>query len=421
MRSLRALAIVLAMMTPLLAFGREPPIKDSRDGAFQSELIAIVSHTEGDAYRLEEVFLKPNDALAPDAAEAGESLGVGDAISLPGFELYSYDAWGFGHDRVEHPITSDTRILLFLKRKEGDARTWEVAGYGYCFFWVDDPSNLDQLRREATTAVTLRTDWEEAAAIDDPRARVAALWPFLWNTGSTCFRVTLDEFAKAGEVAGDFVAERFPYFSSSERMSLMTSFGRFGGDKLHDVLVSHLESLRNLYPSYLPGAEADVALSKDELRAKTTVRREMSGELYYGAAGLAHFKRTSDLPFIRDLGVWAAKYGLGQTCEAVLSALQHMPNEQNVPLIEAIWREFNARAYEYNNLFPHAVTNALIAHRSRESIAVLTRLLDDPNAGENAHSSLIQIVGEDLGRNPQPWLDWAAQHLTSTTENGSPD
>lgn len=413
MRFHRLLVVALVLLIPFPAFGRISRIKDSRSAVFESELVVIVSHDEGDTYKIEEVFLQ--------TGEAQDALAVGNTVSVPGFSLFS-DAPDFNaRGVIRHEMTDDTRILLFLKRVQDKPGEWEVAGHGYCFFWVNAPSKIDTLRREATAAVSLRTEWEKAAAIEDPKARVAALWPFLWKDSWKCSLMTREELVKTGEVAGDFVAERFPFLSHSERMKLLSHFGRFGGDKLHSVLVSHLKNLQGWYPAYAPEPGPDGRLPENEWAALSANGREIWSELYYGTTGLAYFKDETDLPFIRELGLWAAKHRVKQTCDAALNAFRNMPAKDNLPVIEAIWEEFTECPYKGNELNPFDVARTLRAHKYVQTVPVLVKLLDDPKAATEARSFLAEIVGEDLGPDPLPWLDWYAEHVASTRTDDSPD
>jgi len=61
-------------------------------------------------------------------------------------------------------------------------------------------------------------------------------------------------------------------------------------------------------------------------------------------------------------------------------AFQEMPARENVPVIDAIWKEFVETEYTGDEHICYEVRRALRAHK--------------------------QIVGKDLGPDPQPWLDW---------------
>jgi hypothetical protein len=119
--------------------------------------------------------------------------------------------------------------------------------------------------------------------------------------------------------------------------------------------------------------------------------------------GLAQFKKKEDLPFIRDLALWAVKYHVKRTCVHAVLAFRSMPAKENLPVIDAIWKEFTETEYTGN---ARNVARALRAHKYPETVPVLVKLLDDPRAGSEARTFLKDIVGKDLGPDPQPWLDW---------------
>ncbi len=391
--SLLFLAAAATIFLMGLARADITPVKDSRLGVFDAELVAIVRQVAEGVFKVDEVLLK--------------TVEVGEAIEVPGFKLYVYEQepFGFGGKRVDVPITEFTRILMFLKRRPRWQDEWEVV-YGYCFFWVDDLAKVDELRKEVADALDLRERWEAARDIEDPKARVASLWPFLWDNGSACCRLTQTELQKAGEVAGDYIAERLALLSHGQRMNLLADLGLYGGEKLHSTLVSHLENRRAAYTVAVEGRDADPRAAKNEWQALTSQAREMWGELYYGLAGLAKFKDENDLPFIRDLALWAVRYRVKQTCDAALSAFRFMPAKENLPVIDAIWKEFTQTPYDGNELNPFDVARTLRAHKYPETVPVLVKLVDDLKAGSEARAFLKDIVGKDLGPDPGPWLDW---------------
>jgi hypothetical protein len=383
------LGVALLLLSAPDSYARIVPPRDPREGILDASLVAIVKQAGPDTFEIQEAFL--GDAE------------VGDTIRLPGFRLYTVQM--YGPEKVE-PIAPDTRVLVFLRRGEKDPTKWEVTDYGYCFFWVHGPGQVDRLRKTGSDALSLRRSWERARDIADERQRVGALWPYLWNHGVSFLRHTLDELAKTGPVAGDYIAERLPSMSYGERATLVLDLGRFGGQHLHTVLIEHLRAQQKLYEDFLAlrGPEARV-LIEDWATAPTELRN-IRGELYYGLAGLAGFRDPLDLPYVRELTLWAIKYRLRQTCGAALHAFRDMPDRANVPVIEAIWKEFSTRPYEGNALSAFDVTGSLRTHKFPETVPVLVQLLGDEHAGREARSFLAKIVGRDLGAEPRAWLDW---------------
>jgi hypothetical protein len=134
--------------------------------------------------------------------------------------------------------------------------------------------------------------------------------------------------------------------------------------------------------------------------------KEIYGELYYGLAGLASFKDQADLPFMRELAMWAVGRRFKQTCDAALSAFRTMPDEANLPVINAIWREFSSRQFPGNELISLDVVRTLRTHVYSAAVPLLVGFLKDAHAGSEAREALGQIVGQDLGQDPDDWMDW---------------
>jgi hypothetical protein len=145
--------------------------------------------------------------------------------------------------------------------------------------------------------------------------------------------------------------------------------------------------------------------------------KDMWGELYYGLAGLASFRDKKDLPFVRQLALWAVDRRFKQTCDAALGAFANMPESANLPVIDAIWEEFSTRPYQGNALSPFDVTRSLRAHRFPETVPILAKLLSDEKAGNEARTFLSEIVGEDLGKDPNVWLEWYELHKKGSSDS----
>src|SRR5256886_6718597 len=136
--------------------------RDFSYGVLDAELVVIVHQESHSKFIVEEVFL-------------GNASG-GDSIKLPGFRLFTEQR--YGPDTVE-PITSGTRILLFLHHKKDAPAAWEPTYFGNCFFWVQDSQQVSQLRNMVEQPVGLRRGWGETAPPPKPSPTAGGLGPFL--------------------------------------------------------------------------------------------------------------------------------------------------------------------------------------------------------------------------------------------------
>lgn len=382
-----SLFIILAL--PDTSSAKLIPRRDPRAGVLDANLVVLVKQEVSDQFQIEEVYL-------------GESK-PGDVINLPGFKLFTYQQ--YGPDIIE-PITPDTRILFFLEHKEGDMSAWGITAYGYCFFWVHNLDKVDDLRKMARDSLALRTSWEAARDQPDERSRVEALWPFLWNNDGYFLRHTEAELKKVGSVAGDYIAQQFYAMTHNQRMELVRELGFYASSYSRQVLLKHLKKVQHTYETFLeqhgPNAKSlieDWNTAPDEIK-------NIYGELHYGLAGLAKFKDRSDLPYIRELALWAIRYRFKQTCDAALEAFESMPDRANLPVIDSIWSEFSVRPYRGNELTSWEVVRALHAHIYPEAVPLLVRFLDDRQTKQQAREALKEIAGIDMGKDPKAWLDW---------------
>lgn len=366
--------------------------RDPRDAILDAELVVIVHQQAAGEFQVDEVFLG--------------NVTKGDSLVLPDFKLFTQQT--HGPDIID-PITPDTRILLFLQHKKDAPQAWEPTSYGNSFFWVQDAQLLEQLRSTARFAVELRRTWQAAADIADPAQRAAALWPFLsWRDyGPNFFEHTNAELKKAAPAGGDLIAERFADMSPGDRSMLYKDAGDYGSEELHQTLRNHLMLQLRLY---------EKAVSAWKLRPEDVLSnwntlpenvKDISGEIYYGLAGLASFHDRSDLPDIREIARWAVHYHLEQTSEAALGAFRTMPDQANLPVISLIQEKFAIHAVENDTQsFNIELIRSLCTHKFPETVPVLAPFVTDGFAGREAQAALADIAGQDLGDSPESWLSW---------------
>jgi hypothetical protein len=364
---------------------------DYRNGILDAELVIIVLQHSPDGFRVGEVFLG--------------NANKGDSIELPGFRLFTEQRYG---PDIAEPITADTRVLLFLHHKKDAPAVWEPTYFGYSFFWVQDPTQLIQLERTAEQAVALRRRWEEAANISDLRRRAEALWPFLSmkDYGPDFLEHTKSALRNISPVSGDYFAEQFDNMPRWNRADLFKEAGAYGGDKLHRTLTNYIAAQQQLYESSAWTYKLD---HNDALTSWNTMPenvKDITGDIYYGLAGLASFQRRDDLPMIQEIARWAIKYGLEQTCEAALEAFRIMPDRDNLPVISLIWRKFPLGSGNGDEVFHVDFIHTLCAHKFAQTVPLLAPFVTDRFAGADAQVALSEIVGRDLGETPQRWLDW---------------
>jgi hypothetical protein len=379
------------------------PRRDPLDGALDATLIAIIKQQSPDTFRIEESFLG--------------DIGVGELLALPGFSLVVQDfsVPVAGVERIE-PIHHDTRILVFLKPAKNG--TWDVAGFGNCYFWSHNPGKLDSLRAMGVSALNLRRSWETARGLRDQRQRVEALWPFLWSHNGSCLKQTKAALRDAGSIAGDYIAEQLPRMTYQQKILLLKDFGEYHSEPLHVALISELKGQKAAWEKLLNrrGEFAGYGAVDPPERAHYSVRRpqdaeadeaeDIYGVLFYGFEGLAGFRDRNDLPFIRESALWGVKYRFKQLDDAALGALREMPDQANIPVIEAIWKEYSKKPWIGNELAPFDVMLTLKAHRFPEAIPLMAQFVNVGFAQEMAQQFLRDITGLDLGNDTNAWLEW---------------
>jgi len=380
------------------------PKRDPLDGALDATLIVIMKREAPGIFRVEESFLG--------------AVGVGDLLQLPDFKLAVEDSShpAAGVERIE-PIHNNTRILVFLKPAEIQSLGWDVAGPGNCYCWSHDPGNLDSLRAMALSALDLRRAWEAARDLPDERQRVEALWPYLWSPGFTCHQQTKAALRKIGAVAGDYIAEQLNGMTYRQKTIMLRESGEYRSERLHAALILELKGQKAAWEKLL--ARRGTFATYDDVAPPGRVRYypprgprteadeadEISGVLHDGFTGLGGFHDRNDLPFIRESALWGTKYRFKWVDDAILEAFREMPDKANLPVIEAIWKEYSKE--QWNNELDSDVVRTLKEHRFPAAIPMLAQFVNVGVAREKAQEFLRDVTGFDFG-DAAGWLGWYA-------------
>ena len=357
-----------------------------------ANLVVIVAPVGNDNFRVESIELD----------EAAKTH-VGDTLSLPKFQLSREQPYG---PDVVAPFTPDTHILLYLRRGIDATHPMIVE-----FFWVQKLQEVALLRKQALEAIAMRDDWRQARATPDVHARVQAVFPFLDKYNREFSGEAQIELRKTGAVAGDFLAARLETMSPDTRTAVVVGAVGYKSEKLHLALLRHLANQQRQYEQYLAQHGPDEKKRVDDWSNAPRSTQDSYGELYSGLAGLADFTDRRDLPTIRNLAMWSLDYRFKQVGDAALDAFRMMPDRANLPVIAAIWKEYSTHPSEGNSLSPLDVTRTLVTHRFTETVPLLAAFLNNPNGdvASEAHSFLVEIVGQDLGKEPQAWANAVIQ------------
>jgi len=386
---MRSVAIICMCLISLSSFARLVPVKDPADGVLDAELVVIVQSSPAGP---------PGTFLISEVVFGNSKKG--DSIYLRDFELSVVQETG---PPIIVPITPETRILLFLQRRQGAPTLWEPTYFKSSYFWVQRPEDTPLLQRSGERAVRLRKQWEAARDLPIPQQRVEALWPFLslQSYGVSFVEHTETELKKLKPLSGEYFAQQFDTMSHGERMLLLPDAGAYGSKQLHARLIADLKLQMRYYGAFV---DRSSALPKSlDWNTMPEDMKDASGEIYYGTAGLVKFHDRADLPFIREIAIWSAKYHEDQVAEAALEGFRDMPEKANLPVIQILVREFLPKG---EGAIDADVERALCQHRYPETIPLLAPFLRDEFWASETESCLSHIVGLDLGKDPKTWTNW---------------
>ncbi len=409
---LRSIGFLCTALVALTASARLVPSKDPLNGVLDAQLVVIVERSHDNIagmFQVDEVFWS-------DAKK-------GDRINLAHFQLTTVHE--YGRPAVE-PITFDSRILLFLQHVSGSTDVWEPTYYRESFFWVERPQDEPLLRRAAERAVELRKQWQTAVAIPDLKHRVAELWPYLsiFTYGVRFFQRTEEELELARPASGEYLAEHFDEMGHNDRMLLLPHAGDLGSAALQRKVREGIDREERVYEAFV-ASFGRVPRNERDWNSIPREIQDAEGEAYYALAGLAGFKDRNDLPYIREVALWAARYHLQQVTEAAVHAFRDMPGAANLPVIKSAMREFLPGKPGISGL-DIDIERSLCKHQVPETVPLLASFFGDfqvalaNDAGAfsgEVEACLTQIVGKDLGRNAQAWMAWYTDRIKAKPQD----
>ena len=118
------------------------------------------------------------------------------------------------------------------------------------------------------------------------------------------------------------------------------------------------------------------------------------------------------LEHFREAAVWGAKHGDQQLLEYAVRGMRRSPTELNLPTFQEILASLPREAEGFGKHAAYYVLLSLIDHRFHDAIPILASQLDHPDEynQRQAHRGLKGVVGKDLGRKKQPWMEWYSQN-----------
>jgi len=321
-------------------------------------------------------------------AEYGDSIDLGDfKLRIPQRE---------GDDIVE-PITAETSILLYLQRSKKSPNQWEPTYYRESYFWVQRLEDYKLLKLTAQRAVTLRREWEYAAATPDPRQRLAALWPFLsFEYGVEFFVRTEEQLKKIA--SPEFFDRPFSEDSNYPRARDYLT------EQWHKKLRVRLQGLERTYREQVSASDR----SPNEVDGqKRETEEELAREIASGIYEISAAQDYQDLPLIREMAFLSAKYHQERIAYATLNAFWSIRDKPDLPAIEAT---LNAFRPDYKpGTWKSVVWSAeklVCDYHYAGAVPLLAPFVADEYTGKGAQFCLREIAGFDLGANPKAWIDW---------------
>jgi hypothetical protein len=372
-RKMMATAIGLALMwlCPPMGAKTLEYLQDPNDAIFSATDVVIVASAGGDDFKVEQSLL----GSAKDD----------QTITLPGFKLLQ---WKFPEDRVAVPITGGTRILLFLHTDPHDAGKLQIAEDGMGYFYRD-VGQVDDLRQLAEKAIAEKKKWDAIVAMKPSMAKVEALWPYVrgsWLSDSR--RMTLAELSKMKPLAGDYLADRLPWYKPDERVGMMQLYPQIPSQNLRGAIIADMQGACAAVDVYLAEEQRDNL--DGDLPGEIDAARQEIGS---GLSAITKCRDPNDLPLVRDTLPWLLRTHCDGAVGFCTEFLRDCPDQANIPILKAVWEHY--RPSPHDDHFPYALINtadALGATGSRDAIPILQDMLTYEGIRPWAQSALDKIL-----------------------------
>lgn len=315
-------------------------------------------------------------------------------------------------------------VVLFLEKDEQGA--WRPAGWGSGVKWLVDgqvfgymqlmnpgPYSLlpdteakhaDDLYQAIRQGLEKRARYESILASPDVRRKIEGLLTFLPPGGKDdYFYEALRRLADLGPPAGAALRALAQREDNYIRRTVLEEIGRAKD------------------PDSLPYLASVIARAQPLIRGgtyrwvkATAAERRMIDEWQVAVCSTYEIGGEQALPLLREAMADAVlledPYGALGCAE---SGLKAHPSVEDLPVFFRNYEHY-PRWYRWPAAPKWASWSAvgfLARHKFPESVPLLAEQLDHPDltTPDFVHSTLVEIVGRDLGRDKQAWLDWYAQ------------
>jgi HEAT repeat protein len=396
---------------------------------FRADIAVRATLQEGNTIQVEEVFMGP--------AAVGQKLPVERLLDLPRQRYQSAEDAFMSMFRRAGDKTKATSprpevsgpMMLFLTRN--DSGKWETEGWGSGVKWLVDgkvygyvqPSNPgpyylvpdrytkteERLRLVIQAAIAKKDKFTAARSLADPASRIAALAPYLQpeENNFLYFAYATEAIGKAGPLAGPLLcaaADKSP--PDYRRSEMLKALGKCRAPESVPYLLGMVERSAPVIKAIEPFRLSELSLPQ----------RVAMTDWDIAVYVLAEEADPRAIPAFREALLWGAPhFAEHRIMQYAARGLQKLPTPENIPVLAQALSSIRASQYDW--VAVEDCLQALREHRYPAAVPVLANHLKQaelPREGRDsreynariAHAALINIVGQDLGTEKEPWINW---------------
>jgi hypothetical protein len=321
--------------------------------------------------------------------------------------------------------TVDGKSGVFFLHKDKPTDPWQTTGWGSGVKWLDGEKVLGYYQLDNPGPYVLGPNWSRTpqalyheidAALEkrlryfaalnnqDPQKKIELLMPFLDDNRSWLYWLDAVHSLAAIGPAGGKTLREMAKAPSDFRLSILEAIGNSGDPESVPFLTQLVEHGKPMLRDF-------------RWATATPDQRRTINEWQVGLCALSKINSPNAVSVLRDsLSDWeqVEESYMWRASDCIHNGLNRNPDIENLRAFQKVYRLY-PRWYGWQGSDRWASWLAmgfLEKHRFKEAIPLLVEQLDHPDAAtsDEAVRILREIVGTDLGKSKDAWLEWYARN-----------
>jgi HEAT repeat protein len=265
----------------------------------------------------------------------------------------------------------------------------------------DSGNNFATLRLLMSDLITEKQQFDQAINEPDHKVRAQRLVPFLQPGINWCyFNRSLEDLSGLGPLGVTLLQhEAEQPAQQPRRCEILQALGKSKEPSAVPYLLSLAQSLHAQF------TQVEGLFLRSQVSESMRDQFNTWQSTIYALAAIGD-KRA--LPVLRDAAIWGAQHGDQQCVEYAVRGLAAAPSPDNLPCFTSVFSALPRTTDGFGRFAAYSTLLALIEHKYVQAVPLFSSQLDHPDAYNcrQAHRGLVELVGRDLGKQAEPWMQW---------------